>query len=73
MIRPSNGMSEYLKDLSEQQRPCKRQILHVSKRAHSFPNPCKTRQTACDLKPDMTIHFTPSTMLVMGDNKFSGA
>lgn len=53
----------------------------VGKRQYSFPNPGKDKsaQRVTDLKPDMTIHITPKddyslpTILVMGDNKYSGA
>lgn len=52
----------------------------VAKRQHCFPNPTKTTVARKnDLKPDMTVHISPkndhslATMLVMGDNKYSGA
>lgn len=55
----------------------------VAKRTQVFRNPILkdkgSRSRKNDLKPDMTIHvnassaYSSATMLVMGDNKFSGA
>lgn len=53
----------------------------IGKRLHCFPNPEKEAGSSRknDLKPDMTIHINPkddrglAKILVMGDNKYSGA
>lgn len=55
--------------------------VSVGKRLFTFPNPYKKTGPGRknDLKPDMTIHINPkddrdrAEMLVMGDNKYSGA
>ncbi|CAN8097591.1 unnamed protein product [Discula destructiva] len=53
--------------------------VSVAKRQHCFPNSNKRTCRKNDLKPDMTIHRRATqggksaTMLVMGDNKYSGA
>lgn len=54
-------------------------IPSIAKRRHSFANPALKKSATNALKPDVTIHYPPRpgftvpTVLVMGDNKFSGA